>query len=114
MNRHSHLRVFRFLSLVFLLALGACDNSGPGLGNLTYTSDEVFKSVSIVHSPQRGSRAQGEGAVAMHNGYLVVMYAPDSGRTNGGFSFYDVSNPRAPKQVYTSDPEALPESNDIR
>lgn len=65
---------------------------GPGLGNLTYSANELWKPISIIRSPLS------HGNVAMVDGYLMVMYSTDGGgnATNGGFEFWDVSNPRRP------------------
>jgi PKD repeat protein len=81
---------------------------GPGLPNLTYSQSELFHSLSVIRI-SGGTRVRGQGSVAMHNGYLVVIYAPDSGRTGGGFSFYDISNPRSPRQVLKRDVTAIRE-----
>ena len=64
---------------------------GPGLGQPTWPAGDLFKVVSRVRTTTAGGAARGNGNVAMHNGYLVVGYAPDSGRSGGGFSFWDVS-----------------------
>ncbi|MCH8040993.1 MAG: tandem-95 repeat protein [Nitrospinae bacterium] len=65
---------------------------GPGLGNLSYSSFEVFTPISIINSPL------GHGNVAMVNGYLMVIYSSDGGGNsgNGGIEFWDVSDPRNP------------------
>ena len=65
---------------------------GPGLGNLSYSSFEVFTPISIINSPL------GHGNVAMVNGYLMVIYSSDGGGSsgNGGIEFWDVSDPRNP------------------
>jgi PKD repeat protein len=87
---------------------------GPGLGNLTYTSAELFKPVSMItslahpldpaHSSAYESREvpatypgrkdYGMNAGIMINGYFLTSFAPDSGLGPGGFLLYDVSNPR--------------------
>jgi YVTN family beta-propeller protein len=75
-------------------------NPGPGLGNLSYLSSEVWKPISWVNGdngipgtyPFR--KAFGTNVGIMHNGYFLVMFAPDSGSGPGGFLLYDVSDPR--------------------
>ena len=97
--------------LCLLLALAspfAARAQGPGLPNLNYTSAELFQPLSIIRSTA-GTAARGQGAVVMHDGYLLVIYAPDSGRAGGGFSFYDISNPRSPVQVAKRDVSAIRE-----
>jgi len=82
---------------------------GPGLGQPTWASGDLFRVVSRIKSTTAGGSARGNSNVAMHNGYLVVGYAPDSGRAGGGFSFYNMSNPRSPQLVFRRDENALRE-----
>ncbi|MFG6432951.1 Ig-like domain-containing protein [Pelomonas parva] len=85
---------------------------GPGLGNLSYTEAELFNPVSVIKTetaagagdgdiPFRypGRQEYGTNVALMLNGYLVVMFAPDSGQSTGGFLVYDVSNPRSLRLV---------------
>jgi YVTN family beta-propeller protein len=79
---------------------------GPGLGNLSYTADELFRPISWILRDEQGvpetfpgSKAFGLNMGLMHNGYFVTMFAPDSGGGPGGFLLYDVSNPRAIRLV---------------
>ncbi|RQO51223.1 hypothetical protein DBV14_17330 [Variovorax sp. KBW07] len=92
---------------------------GPGLGNLTYTSAELFKPVSMITSAAHpldpahssayesrevpatypGRKDYGMNAGIMVNGYFLTSFAPDSGLGPGGFLLYDVSNPRQIKLV---------------
>ncbi len=81
---------------------------GPGLANLSYGSSEVFKAITILNSDVSGS-ARGHGTVQMVNGYLFVPFGRDSGASGGGFSFYDMSNPRAPVKVSQTNVTALRE-----
>lgn len=87
---------------------------GPGLGNLTYTSDELFKPTSMITSVAHpldpahsnafesrdvpatypGRKDYGLNVGIMLNGYFLTSFAPDSGAGPGGFLMYDVSNPR--------------------
>ncbi|MCR6480225.1 RICIN domain-containing protein [Variovorax sp. ZS18.2.2] len=99
---------------------------GPGLGNLTYTSAELFKPVSMITSPNHpldpahssayesrevpatypGRKDYGMNAGLMVNGYFLTSFAPDSGLGPGGFLLYDVSNPRQiqlVKKIYEPD-----------
>ena len=82
---------------LFLLTTEA-DAAGPGLPNLSYSSTEVFKPLSIIKSTVNGD-PHGEGNVQMVDGYLFVPFGKDSGVPGGGLSFYDISNPRAPRKV---------------
>jgi hypothetical protein len=91
---------------VSALAADPLPLKGPGLGNLTYTSAELFTPVSWIRRDDEGvpatypgRKAFGLNAGIMHNGYFVTMFAPDSGAGPGGFLLYDVSNPRAIRLV---------------
>jgi len=96
------------LTLFVLLASSGVRAAGPGLPNLSYTSAEVFKPLSIINSSVAGSE-RGQGTVQMVEGYLFVPFGKDSGAAGGGFSFYDISNPRAPIKVSQTDVTALRE-----
>ncbi|HEX8546015.1 MAG TPA: NPCBM/NEW2 domain-containing protein [Cytophagaceae bacterium] len=65
---------------------------GPGLGNLQYNPDELFKNIWLYVDPTH----MGSNAVTMVNGYLVMTFTPDSGKPPGGLLVFDVSNPRKP------------------
>jgi YVTN family beta-propeller protein len=103
-----HLLPVALCSLALLLAPLRSDAAGPGLPNLTYSSAEVFKPLSIIKNAVAGS-ARGEGTVQMLEGYLFVPFGKDSGLAGGGFAFYDISNPRAPVKVSQTDVTALRE-----
>ncbi len=72
-----------------------CAQVGPGLGNLTYNSNELYRSIwnytEINH--------MGSTMPTMVNGYLITTFHPDSGRPPGGILVWDVSDPRNPKLV---------------
>lgn len=85
---------------------------GPGLGNLAYTEAELFQPISLIKNetaPGRGDgdlpfryplrKEYGSNVGLMVNGYFVLMFAPDSGQSTGGFLVYDLSNPRQPRLV---------------
>lgn len=94
-------RVFAAGLLVALTAATSAHADGPGLGNLAYTEAEVFKPIAQINAAIGAPRAH--GTMHMHRGYLAIVYAPDSGKSFGGFSFFDVSNPRAPKLAFAKD-----------
>ena len=84
--------VLSILAASLLLLPSQAHAQGPGLGNLTYGPNEMFKAISVINSPN------GHGKVAMVNGYLMVIYSSDGGGNsgNGGIEFWDVSDPRNP------------------
>lgn len=86
------------------------DNSGiaqpgPGLGNLTYNANELFKPVSMINrdngvpATRAFRKAFGLNVGIMLDGYFMAPFAPDSGLGPGGFLIYDVSDPRNIKLV---------------
>ena len=78
---------------------------GPGLGNIEYSEDEVFKPVGWVNQdnglPGIYSKRKpfGTNLGMMLDGYFFTLFAPDSGKGPGGFLFLDVSNPKDPKLI---------------
>ena len=86
--------------------------SGPGLGNLTYSGAESFRSIWKYTTAQH----YGSNIAVMHNGYLVTTYTPDSGRPPGGIMVWDVSNPRSPvlvKNIFDTRTSSLREAHSI-
>ncbi|MBO9703473.1 MAG: NPCBM/NEW2 domain-containing protein [Sporocytophaga sp.] len=68
---------------------------GPGLGNLSYTDNELYKSIwKYTELNHMGSTMS-----TMHNGYMITTFHPDSGKPPGGILVWDVSNPRKPVVV---------------
>jgi len=83
-----------FSTLFVLSAPIVHADEGPGLGNLSYPASDDCRRIATIDTPQ------GEGAMAMHHGFLFVAWAPDSGKTGGGFDFYNMSNPRTPVRTF--------------
>ena len=84
---------------------------GPGLGNLRYEEAELFQPIGWVNEDTgvpgpdpdfivTRVKPFGANVAYMHNGYLLVLFAPDSGSGPGGLLFYDVSDPRDPRLVH--------------
>lgn len=92
------------------LTYSANATQGPGLGNLTYSSSEAFTHVSsplvddstnFLPPDYPGRKHYGVNVMTMLNGYMVGVFAPDSGGGPGGWIALDVSNPKAMQKVKT-------------
>lgn len=101
-KRHSITQVV--LGLVFLLGLNTPVRAvqGPGLGNLNYSNGEAYTQVSyplvddttgFLPPDYPGSKHYGVNTMTMLNGYMVGIFAPDSGGGPGGWIALDASNP---------------------
>ena len=95
----------RSIALIFWPAfflVTHCLADGPGLGNLTYAPGELYSTIATFTSANSAPR--GHGFTPMHKGYLVVIFSNDGGGGNGsgGFTFYNVSNPRSPQATFTT------------
>src|SRR4051812_36885507 len=95
------IRVVFFRSILFVLAFAAAAPlslraDGPGIANLTYATNELFSTLAMFTSTNSAPR--GHGFVAMHHGYLVLIFSNDGGggAGSGGFTFFNVANPRLP------------------
>ncbi|QQL45260.1 LamG-like jellyroll fold domain-containing protein [Sulfuriroseicoccus oceanibius] len=105
------MKFFAIAALAVAVALPASaqtePNPGPGLGNLSYTSGELFSEISRIHPGDGGALGVGTNygynLAHMVNGYMVTVFAEDGGGVRGdvrgGIQFYDVSNPRSPRIV---------------
>ncbi len=76
--------------------------SGPGLGNLTYDSEELFTAIARIDTSndipaQASLKPFGTNVATMVDGWFFTIFAPDSGNGPGGLLFYDVSDPRHPR-----------------
>lgn len=75
---------------------------GPGIGNMAHATAMLFQVISRFNESNGipaqipGKKRFGTNAGAMHNGYFVTTFAPDSGGGPGGFLFYDVFDPYNP------------------
>jgi hypothetical protein len=83
---------------------------GPGLGNLSYSTGEVNTQVSspliddttgMLPPDYPGSKHYGVNVMTMLNGYMIGVFAPDSGGGPGGWIALDASNPRSLQLVKT-------------
>jgi hypothetical protein len=105
--------------MVGILAIGlmagnpGAQETGPGLGNLTYSQSELYKHISIIRASTASSSTnyRGMNVAQMFKGYLIFGYGRDSGNPGGGFAFYDVSDPRNPRRVAAKDVADMRESH---
>ena len=97
------------LLLATFLAAPAALADGPGLPNASYDPAEVL--TVIGHLGAENGSPRGHGTLSFHRGYLTVVFSKDSGEGDGGFAFYDVSDPHQPQLVSAKDDE---ETEDIR
>ena len=83
---------------------------GPGLGNQSWSEEELFRPVGWVDRdngvpeplpdvPITAIKPFGTNVAYMHGGYMITLTAPDSGFGPGGLLFYDVSDPTDPVLV---------------
>ena len=96
-------------SLMLAAAPAVFGLNGPGLGNLAYSTDELFNRISLVNGslgipdnsidPNDPAAPFGLNLGYMYNGYFVGTFAPDHGHSSGGWLVLDVSDPRNPQQV---------------
>jgi hypothetical protein len=72
-------------------------NEGPGGPNVTFNEEELYQNCAFVDvGPDDPTNHR--NLVTMFNGYLLLPWSPEFGRT-GGVSFFDVSDPCAPTRV---------------
>lgn len=89
--------------------------SAAGLGNLTYTDQELFKPVSNFGGTgayKWKTGPTGANTALMLHQKLVIMASNDSGKAPGSFHVYDVSDPRKPVLQKTLD--GTPETSKLR
>ena len=65
-------------------------------GNVTYTSQELFKEVSVFNATNMPGGPPGSNTVLVIHGYLLVMGSFDSGKPPGVFHVFDVKDPHKP------------------
>ena len=88
---------------------------GPGIGNVAWADDDLFKPISWLEDPpplpqdlvrpERGGFF-GFQVATLLNGWFVAPFAPDGGPGFGGIDVYDVSDPRdilLVKRIYDPD-----------
>ena len=90
----------RLLAILFLFAVatGSALADGPGVPKTTFTKAELYTVIGALSKDNGAPLAH--GYLAMHRGYLVVVFTTDHGKGKGGFAFYDISDPRQPALVH--------------
>lgn len=72
---------------------------GPGIGNMTFQTTDLWKEISLFGAANFGGGPSGSNVAIMLHGYLVTLGTNDSGVAPGVFHTFNVSNPRLPTQV---------------
>src|SRR6478735_3581255 len=90
------------LTCLVMVSAGLAQTPGPGIPAITYPANQLFTVISRLNSNNGAPR--GHGNTSMVNGYVFIIFADDAGGGNGsgGFAFFDVSNPYAPANVFTT------------
>ena len=69
--------------------------AGPGGPQTSFQTAELFEGCSSLTGGETDH--QEHNLVSMHNGYLLMPWAPEDG--GGGISFYDYTDPCAPIKI---------------
>ncbi len=85
--------------MLSLLAMSGVANAaiGPGVANMDCGDGEYLKPFAFVENTTQGPN--GTNVAVMIRGYFMTIFAPDSGAPPGEIGIYDISNPKAPKEV---------------
>ncbi|WP_120512418.1 NPCBM/NEW2 domain-containing protein [Photobacterium salinisoli] len=114
-NRYPGIRPVLGMLASLGLSASVMAAQGPGLGNLNYSSGEAYTQVSyplvddttgFLPPDYPGSKHYGVNVMTMLNGYMVGIFAPDSGGGPGGWIALDASDPTnlsLVKMVYEPD-----------
>ena len=86
---------------------------GPGLPNKTYTNSQIFKQLDKIDTTPIQKNI-GNSTASMVSGYMFVASSFNGGHSNGGMTFYDISDPTNAiviKEYDGGDFEAMGESH---
>ncbi len=85
-------------------------NKGPGGPNATFTEDQLYVNCAFLDGGAEDVTDH-HNTVTMLDGYLLLPWAPEYGA--GGFTFFDVSSPCAPKRIGGGTSSEMRESHSI-
>ncbi len=91
------------------IAADAWSNDGPGLGATQFDAQALLTRCAVLDGGPED--VDHHNLVGMHNGYLVLPWAPEEG--GGGISFFDVSDPCSPIEVGRGFSEFMRESHTL-
>jgi hypothetical protein len=72
---------------------------GPGIGNPTFQTTDLFKQISLFGPANFGGGPGGSNIALLFHGYLMTLATNDSGVSPGVYHLFNVANPRLPVQV---------------
>jgi hypothetical protein len=87
------------LTVVTVAAAPALAVDGPGIGNPTFLTTDLFKQVSLFGPANFGGGPGGSNVALLFHGYLMTLATNDSGVAPGVYHMFNVANPRMPVQV---------------
>lgn len=86
-------------------------NEGPGGPNTSFTEEQLYQNCAFVDvGPDDPTNHR--NLVTMFDGYLLVPWSPEYGRT-GGLTFFDVSDPCEPVRVGHSSTDLMRETHAV-
>lgn len=90
---------------------GAPPNRGPGLPRVTFTPEQLGVNCAYLDGGPTDI-SDHHNLVVMYDGYLLMPWAPEFGRT-GGITLWDVSDPCAPVVAGSGTSDVMRESHSI-
>ncbi|HYO97926.1 MAG TPA: Ig-like domain-containing protein [Polyangiaceae bacterium] len=97
----------------FLFALSAASGaSAVGMGNVTFTQQELNTPVAMFDADLFTTGPSGSNTAVMLRDVMVMLGSYDSGKPPGAIHIFDVKNPKAPRRLATLN--NTPETNALR
>lgn len=100
---HLFIRVAFVMACINQIALSQSDSryaprkKGPGIPKITYQQNELFKPMGAIKN------RLGQNLFALVNGYALGIFGPDAPGQGGGFTMWDISDPKNIKNAKTMD-----------